>query len=97
LRPARVHQPADAGRSPTQLGVRRFRRLPMRCDPRHRSAGAGSRIGAAYKLRFARDLSSIEGDDIGASWTSISAGAWPFGLSVGSDRMGRRRTRRTPS
>jgi hypothetical protein len=33
-------------------------------------------------------LSSIEGDDAEASWTSISAGAWPFGLSVGSDRMG---------
>jgi hypothetical protein len=96
LRPARVHQPADAGRSPTQLGVRRVRRLPMRCDPRSRSAGAGSRIGTAYKRRFARYLSSIESDDVGASWTSISAGTWPFGLSAGSDRMGRRRTRRTP-
>ena len=28
--------------------------------------------------------------------TSISAGAWPFRTSAGSDRMGRRRTRRTP-
>jgi hypothetical protein len=87
----------EGGRWPDELGVRRVRRLPMRCDPRHRSAGAGSRILTAYKLRFARDLSSIEGDDVGASWTSISAGAWPFRSSVGSDRMGRRRTRRTPS
>ena len=30
------------------------------------------------------------------SWTSTSAGAWPLGSIVGSDRMGRRRNRRTP-
>jgi hypothetical protein len=36
------------------LGVRRFRRLPMRWNPRNRSAGAGSRIWTSCKLRFAR-------------------------------------------
>ena len=92
-----VARAGEGGRCPDELGVRRFRRLPMRCDPRHRSAGAGSRIWTAYKLQFARYLSSIEGYDRGASWTSIRAGTWPFGLSVGSDRMGRRRKRRTPS
>ena len=38
----------------TQLGVRRFRRLPMRRRPRDRSSGAGSRIWAIAKLCFAR-------------------------------------------
>jgi len=38
----------------TQLGVRRFRRLPMRRGPRDRSTGAGSRTRAVAKLCFTR-------------------------------------------
>ena len=46
------HTPPNPGGRP-QLGVRRVRRLPMRCDPRHRSAGAGSRTRTIPKPRFA--------------------------------------------
>ena len=64
LRGERVHQIAEAAgcirtawagshMRATQLGVRRFRRLPMRRNPRDRSAGAGSRTWTVSKLWFA--------------------------------------------
>jgi len=85
-RPARVHQPADAGRSPNscQAWPKPARSRTQTTRPRRLSVHRSNRWDAIRLTNCVRRKSSC-------------AGARLLGSRACSDRMGRRRTRRTPS